>query len=420
MINDSDLFEILNDWNYWNKEPSELGVLREEYLSKVMPLLKTKEIIVIKGVRGSGKSTFLRQLIVHSKIDKRNFLYVNFDDYRLYGFLSLGLLEKIVDIYKEKINPKEKIYLILDEIQAIDGWEKFLKTKYDLEENIKFIVSGSNSNLMSREYSSLLTGRIESIGFYPLSFREFLHFNEIEIGNADYFTLKSKKSILLNKLDHYLNEGGFPEPLKRDNKKSILNEYFNNIMDKDIIIRNKIRDSKTIKQLALHLMSNTTGPVNFTSLKDYFKISINTLKEHLSYLEEGNLVFLLYHFSFSTKTQNLMVKKAYCIDNGLRNAVSFKFSKDIGKLAENAVFIELKRRGKEIYYWKNKGEVDFVVKGRELTAINVTYTDDIPEREINSLEEFTKAKRKIIITKSTYSKKGKIELIPLWLWLLSG
>ena len=418
MINKQDLFNILDDWNYWNKEIKDLGIIRTKYIKKTLPLLKTKEVVIIKGVRRSGKSTFLKQLISKSKIDKKQFLYVNFDDYRFYEFLSLELLEKIIEVYKEKINPEKKIYVIFDEIQNIDGWEKFIKTKYDLDKNMKFIVTGSNAHLISKEYSTLLTGRTESIEFYPFSFKEFLESQDVLIKESDYFKLKPKKSLLINKLDKYLLEGGFPEALKRVDKTGILNEYFNSIVEKDIVSRYSVRDSRTLKQIALYLITNITGEVNFTSLKNHFKISINTLKEYLSFMQEANLLFLLYFFSYSAKTQNLINKKSYCIDNGLREAVSFKFSKDEGKLAENLVFIELKRRGKEAYYWKNKGEVDFVVKDKQLTAINITYTDDIHEREINALKEFKEAKKRVLITKDIFKKQGKIEYIPLWLWLL--
>jgi predicted AAA+ superfamily ATPase len=136
-------------------------------------------------------------------------------------------------------------------------------------------------------------------------------------------------------------------------------------------------------------------------------------------MQEANLLFLLYFFSYSTKTQNLVNKKSYCIDNGLREAVSFKFSKDEGRLAENLVFIELKRRGLETYYWKNKGDIDFIIKRKQITAINVTYTDDINPRETISLMEFKKAKRRILLTKDTFKKEKGVEYIPLWFWLLS-
>ena len=371
MINKQDLFTILDDWNNWNKDINELGIIRTEYIKKVLPLLKTKEVVIIKGVRRSGKSTFLKQLISQSKIDIKQFLYVNFDDYRLYEFLSLELLDLILEVYKEKINPEKKIYFILDEIQNIGGWEKFIKTKYDLDINIKFIVTGSNAHLISKEYSTLLTGRTESIDFYPFSFKEFLESEGISPKETDYFKLKSKKSLLINKLNKFLLGGGFPEALKRVDKTGILNEYFNSIVEKDIVSRYSVRDSRTLKQIALYLITNITGEVNFTSLKNHFKISINTLKEYLSFMQEANLLFLLYFFSYSAKTQNLINKKSYCIDNGLREAVSFKFSKDEGKLAENLVFLELKRMEKEIYYWKNKGEVDFAIKNKDQSLIEI-------------------------------------------------
>ena len=178
---------------------------------------------------------------------------------------------------------------------------------------------------MSKEYSSLLTGRMESIEFYPFSFKEFLESQNMIIEDNDYFKLKTKKSLLLNKLAEYLLSGGFPEAIKREDKKNILNEYFNSLIEKDIVSRYNIRDSRTLKQIALHLITNITGEVNFSSIIKQFKISVNTLREYISFMQEANLLFLLYFFSYSTKTQNLINKKSYCIDNGLRAAVSIKF-----------------------------------------------------------------------------------------------
>lgn len=417
MIDNEYLFNTLDDWNYWNKDALDLGVLRKSYIKKTLPLLKTKEVIVLQGVRRSGKSTFLKQLMLKSGIDKKQFLYVNLDDYRLLSFLSLELLEKIINVYREKINPDKKAYVIFDEIQNIASWEKFIKTMYDLNKNIKFIVTGSNADLISKEYGSFLTGRIISIDFYPFSFREFLTMKGVAVGIADYYLLKEKKTILQNKLEEYLRYGGFPEVLKEEGKMELLNEYFNNIINKDIITRYNIRDSNTLKQIAVYLATNIGTQLSYSQLQKTFKISINTIKEYLSHLEEANLFFLMNHFSYSTKTQALVNKKVYCIDNGLREAVSFKFSKDYGRLSENMVFIELKRRLKKTYYWKSKGEIDFVIKEKEFTAINVTNTDQINERENSPLHEF-KAKRKILITHDTYKKEKEIEYIPLWLWLL--
>ena len=156
-----------------------------------------------------------------------------------------------------------------------------------------------------------------------------------------------------------------------------------------------------------------------------FEYGINTIIRYLSYLQESFLLFQVPLFSYSLKKQQANPKKIYCIDNGMRNAVSFKFSKDEGRLAENLVFIELKRRGRDPYYWKGEGEVDFVIKEKDnsLTAINVSYTNEIEERELMGLKDFKKIfkknKKMILLTKDVEKEEDGIIYIPLWKWLLS-
>ncbi|MCR4334945.1 MAG: DUF4143 domain-containing protein, partial [archaeon] len=185
-------------------------------------------------------------------------------------------------------------------------------------------------------------------------------------------------------------------------------------------------NSQKTKDLALYFATNFTSTVSLRNLRNNLKISYDTIKDYLSYYKEAFIFFTIDHFSYSFKEQKTLASKIYCIDNGLRNAVSFKFSKDQGKLVENCVFIHLKQLGKQPYYWKNKNEVDFVIKNPDntLEAINVSYTDEINERETTGLHEFKKQNEKtmslIIITKNLEKTENKIKFIPLWKWLLSN
>ncbi|MHA1490150.1 MAG: ATP-binding protein [Promethearchaeota archaeon] len=198
-------------------------------------------------------------------------------------------------------------------------------------------------------------------------------------------------------------------------------------MYKDVILRHEIRDVNLLRKIANYCLTNLSQSLSYNSLKNLFKISLDTARSYLSYLEESFMIFQVSIFSYSLKIQEVNPKKVYCIDNGLRNAISFKFSKDEGKLAENLIFIELKRRGKEIYYWKGKNEVDFIVKERDdsLKALNITYTDEITKREIEGLKEFkekfsSQVVKLIILTKNIEKKKNGIVYIPIWKWLISS
>jgi uncharacterized protein len=424
--------EKLNEWNPWweNKELiKELeGKHRPQY-DLLINSFKIKEVTIITGIRRAGKSTLMYQMIntlLKKGVDETQILFVNLEDNKL----SKDSLDEIYFAYRENINPFKKAYIFLDEIHKRDAWESWIRKKYDLKTNNKFVISGSCSYLLKKEYSTLLTGRNISFEVFPLSFKEFLLFNNIDL-NID----KIKKGIVLEKtklivniqLKEYLNIGGFPEIVSKQKtyKIKVLEQYFDDILYKDIIDRYNLNSQKT-KDLALFLMTNFTSLISLRNLRNVLQMSYDTIKDYIYYYKEAFLFFRLDHFSYSLKVQKTNASKIYCIDNGLRNAVSFKFSKDEGKLVENSVFIEFKRRKKEVYYWHNskKQEVDFVIKNKDssLSAINVSYTNDINKREINGLLEFKKefkqCKELIILTKDLEKKEKGIKFIPLWKWLL--
>ncbi len=420
----------LNEWNPWweNKEMiNELkGKPRKDYDSLINSV-DIREITIILGVRRAGKSTLMYQMIdilLSKNIKPEQILFINLEDKK---FIQ-DSLDDIYSSYKESINPKEKSYIFIDEIHRKDGWESWIRKKYDLKEDCKFVISGSCSYLLRKEYSTLLTGRNLTFEVYPLSFKEYLVFKGIslkkELIKKGIVTNKTIYEIL-NYLQNYMNKGGFPEIFfaKEEFKSQILKQYFDDILYKDIIDRHNI-NSKKAKDLALFLITNFTSKFSLRNLRNVLSISYDSIKDYLSYYAEAYLFLSLDYFSYSLKEQKTRASKVYCIDNGLRNSVSFKFSEDYGKLAENLVFIELKRKGKETYYWENKGEVDFVVKEEnKLTAINVSYSDEIDEREKKSLKEFketfkSKAEKLIIITKNLEKKEGEIGFVPLWKWLI--
>lgn len=422
----------LAEWNPWwdNRELlSELtGKPRQEY-SDLIKSVGIKEITVIMGVRRSGKSTLMYQMIdkllFDGKIRPEQVLFVNLEDKKFTG----DSLDDIYSAYRESINPNDKSYVFIDEIHRRDGWEAWIRKKYDLKENCKFVISGSCSYLLKKEYSTLLTGRNLTFEIFPLSFKEYILFKGIELNVNSVkkgLVVGRTKYNILNAFKEYLNNGGFPEIFfaKEEFKSRILKQYFDDIIYKDIIARYNI-NSKKAMDLALFLITNFTSKISLRNLRNSLGISYDSIKDYISYYIESYLFFINDYFSYSVKDQKSRASKIYCIDNGLRNSVSFRFSRDAGKLAENLVFTELKRRGHDNYYWEGKAEVDFVLKeGSSLTGINVTYSDDISEREVKGLNEFKKkfgknVKRMILLTKNTEKKDKGIEFIPLWKWILS-
>lgn len=421
----------LIEWNPWWENKDSIKELkkipRREYKSLVESV-EIKEITILIGVRRSGKSTLMYQMVdflLSKGIKPEQIFFMNLEDRQLLN----DSLEDIYSAYKENINPREKSYIFIDEIHRKERWESWIRKKYDLGHECKFVISGSCSYLLKKEYSTLLTGRNLTFEVFPLSFEEFLLFKGMNLDKE-----KLKKGIvtdktryeILNYLKEFIEFGGFPEIFfsKENYKMKILKQYFDDILYKDIIDRYNINGQKA-RDLALFLITNFTSNISLRNIRHSLGLSYDLIKDYIHYYTESFLFFVVEHFSYSLKEQKTRASKIYCIDNGLRNSVSFKFSKDEGKLVENIVFVELKRREKEVYYWKDKGEVDFVIKDKNvLIGINVSYSNDIDKREINSLLEFKdkfreRAGKLIIITKNLEKKEGRINYIPLWKWILS-
>lgn len=371
------IIEVLKKWNIWEKG-IDAGIYREKYIKKIYPYLERKEVIVLKGIRRAGKSTIVKQLInelIKNKTKKTQILYLNLEDYNFANDLNIGLFENVLEAYKAYTKNKDKIFFFIDEIQKIKDWEKWLRTKYDLNENIKFIITGSSASLLSKELSTLLTGRNLSFKIMPLSFAECLKFSKTA------------------KLGDYMRYGGFPEVvLEKDEEKKafLLQQYFEDIIHKDIIDRYSIRNVKQLIEIARYLISTAGSKVSVNKLSKVFGISKDTISMYISYMIDAYLLHEVTFFSYSAKIKHDVTKlpKLYSLDNGLINIVSVKYSKNLGQMFENIVLIKLLETYDEITYWsETKSEVDFIVDKK---AINVTASDKIHKREIQGLEDFKK------------------------------
>jgi predicted AAA+ superfamily ATPase len=393
---------------------------------------ETSKIISIIGSRRAGKTFYFYQIIqnlLKNDISKENILYINFEDDRLLPLESdelNDLIEAYYELYPD--SKKQKKYFFFDEIQNIKDWEIFVRRIYD-KEKIKIYITGSSSKLLSKEIATSLRGRTLTFHLHPLSFNEFLKFKNIKMEkNYEYSSQRFK---IKNLFEEYLNFGGFPEvALSEKLKQEILSDYYEMFIYRDLVERFSIRNTRLLKMLTKYLITNISSVFSinsyYNSTKKEMKVSKETILEYISHLSDINLIYLVPIFSYSLKVQQVNPSKTYCIDTGLRNAVALKFSKDVGRLTENIVYIELKRRGKEIFYWKNKQEIDFVIKEKndKLTAINVNYTDKINEREIKGLQEFQKKYKSeinelLILSRNLEEKKEGINIIPVWKWLLT-
>ena len=423
------IIEILADWNFWEKKP-ELGIARQSYLERLENLAKTGQVVTLEGVRRSGKTTLLLQYInrlIEKGVESRNTLYVNFEDPRFFGELSPKSLQEIYEAYLELKESKETPYLFLDEVQYVPAWEKFVRALHERKE-ANIFVSGSSSKLLSAEFGSALTGRHVSLKVYPLNFREFLYFNRLEVkGKLD---LVSNRARIKRFLRDYLEFGGFPKVVLSAEKNEILVRYFNDVISRDVAVRYRVKNIEKLQALAKYLLTNTSSLVSFNRIKKFLHISLDTVERFSYYLSYAYLVYFVKKFSYSLKEQEVNPRKVYCIDTGLRNITGFRISEDAGKLYENLVFLELERRGRDVYYWKNKGECDFLVKrGRRVDeAIQVCFDvekEETRKRELKGLVEAVhkfKLSRGLIVTEDYESEERvgqkRIEFVPLWKWLL--
>jgi hypothetical protein len=397
-------------------------------------------ILVLAGVRRSGKTYLLYQIAdrLRKAIPPQNIIYINLEDDRLYPITG-NEIRDILKVYRQNFSASKshKIYLFLDEIQNISDWERTLRRLYDREKNLKIIITGSSAHLLSSQIASSLRGRTLTYRVYPFSFREFLKAKNVSY-DAERLRFSREKDEILRLMKEYMEYGGFPQVVFEEPKTDLLREYYRSIMYRDIIERYSIRNITLFENFLKLTVQNMSSMFSYGKVKDFlksigYKVSKNTLIDYLKYIENAFLAFEVPVFSYSVKDQIQHPRKIYLIDTGLRNAISFRFTEDTGRLAENIVFSELLRRYEEIYYWKNHygHEVDFVLKkGLQVEQlIQVCWTPEEEKtfkREVTSLlkamKEF-KVSSGLVLTEDMYEDRDidhyKIKFRPLWFWLIS-
>jgi predicted AAA+ superfamily ATPase len=393
----------------------------------------SRKVISLIGVRRSGKTFFLHSLInkLRQNIDPRNILYINFEDDRLYP-LALKDLDDLVEAYFELYPEKrdEKVYLFLDEVQNVPQWERFVRRIYDTL-NLQIFVTGSSSKLLGREIATSLRGRTLTYEVFPFSFHEYLVHKGIEIN------LNSSKSIsfMKNAFAQYSTQGGFAETFDEDPdiQKKILRDYLDLIVYRDIVERYNVKNRALLKRLIKYAFSNISTLISYNKLyNEYkssgFKVSKDTLYNYLSYLEDAYALFTIPIFRDSVHEEQRHPRKIYTVDTGFKSLFDTSLSEDFSKLYENLVFLHLRRRTDQIYYFRWKYEVDFYCRLQKPLLINVSY--DISGartrlREIKALEEgmrYFGINEAFLVTQDheeTLQNEGQtINILPIWKWLL--
>ena len=392
----------------------EAGVPRDVDLARHR---QHRQIVVISGVRRCGKSTLLRQVADHCD---GAFHYLNLDDERLFDF-QLANFEDLMLVFGKA---SEARVLLLDKVQNVDGWERFVRRVHD--DGYKVYLTGSNARLLSSELGTRLTGRYSMIELFPFSFPETLRFRGVDPSRRS----TAGRAAILRAFDRYLEDGGFPEFLKYGDPEFLARTY-EDVLYRDIIARFGIRETQAFRHLAHYLFTNFTGDMSYHSVCQALSVaSPATVRDYVGHLAQSYLAFEVYKYDFSLKKQHVSNKKVYVIDNGMRNAVAFRFSRDLGKLLENVVFLALRRQGQHVHFYRDRRECDFVVaQQRGVTAAYQVCYELTAENRDRELAGLAAALRQFDLKRGTvltYNQADTCELNggltatvrPVWRWML--
>ena len=326
-------------------------ILRDDYLNKMIDAKDTEFIKVITGVRRSGKSTLLlmfKNYLLNNNVKEENIIHINFES-AIYD--DIKNYKDLYQYIKDKIK-KEKVYLLLDEVQNIESWEKAINS-FKVDFDIDIYITGSNAYLLSSELSTLLSGRYIEIKMYPLSFKEYLIFNNYNNDNLE------------DKFNEYLKYGGLPAITSIKNNDdlvlSYLNDIYNSIVKKDIIDRNNIKDTALLENIIKYLANNIGSPISSTKISDYLnsnKITTNsnhqTIDNYLNMLEKSFIMYKADRTDIRSKSLLKTLGKYYISDTGIRNIILGFRNINEGHLLENVVYLELLRRGYRVNIGKSK------------------------------------------------------------------
>ena len=393
-------------------------IIREMYLNRLIEAKDTDLIKVVTGVRRSGKSTLLlmfKDYLTKNGIQSDSIIYMNFES-AMYD--NIKDYKDLYEYIKGKINNK-KTYLLLDEVQNVDKWEKAVNSLH-VDFDIDIYITGSNAYLLSSELSTLLSGRYIEIKMYPLSFKEFLKFNNYDDNDLE------------NKFYEYLKYGGLPAITlikdKTDLVMSYLNDIYNTIVKKDIIDRNNIKDVALLENIIKYLVTNIGSPVSASKISAYLnsnkivdKSNHQTIDNYLNMLEKSYIMYKADRTDIRNKTLLKTLGKYYISDLGIRNSILGFRNINEGHLLENIVYLELLRRGFRVNIGKTLDyEVDFVAENpNQVIYYQVTkslYNEEVKAREISISDNY----EKIILTmdKTLASDYNGIKIVNLIDWLL--
>ena len=367
-MDNAELLDIAATWSFWARPPPP-SIPRNVRLPES---LSQRTALVVQGVRRCGKSTLLTQLIGRYRLERRDCLFVNFEDPRLAGSLRFETLEQLTGAFGA-MRPTGTLTVFLDEIQWVDGWERWLRTRLERPDRFQFVVSGSNAHLLSGELSTVLTGRHITVELFPFDFSEYLRLG------AD------------QTVAGYLHRGGFPEPIASGAGDLLLRQYFLDILQRDVRERIGARSSLALRQVVQMVFESAGSELSLRRISAASGLAVETVSAYLDACEQAYLLFACPWFAYSERKRATRNRKYYPVDTALRRVAVTRAGRDLGKALECATFVELKKRHRDVFYWRAAGEVDFVVQaGAGPTPIHVA-VDGAKDRHWSALDAFYEA-----------------------------
>lgn len=406
-------------FNFWNRNFPDLGYLREEYLKKIHQFTGNKLVKVLVGQRRTGKSYLLRQIIgqlIQSGVPPQNTFYIN-KEFVEFDFLTdYKTVANLVNAYKKELNPVGKVYLFIDEIQNIDGWERLIDSySQDFVDSYEIFITGSNSQMLSGELATLLSGRYVSFHAYPFSFSEFCQYKKTEQTKLSY-------------LD-YLQTGGLPELFhlpEHETKRHYISAVKDTVLLRDVIQRYNIKDAKLLDDIFVFLVNNASNLVSVNNIVNYFKsknrrVNYETAANYIQYIENTFIIHRVERYNIKGKETISGNCKFYLNDLSFKNYLYSGFGYGIGYLLENAVYLQLRQGGYEVFVGAmRKGEIDFVAKKEDrVVYFQVTYllADELTyQREFGAFNSINDNYEKFVVSLDDvlFPSKDGIKHIQAW------
>lgn len=346
---------------------------------------------MIQGVRRCGKSTLLRQLIDRFRLEPRRCAFLDFEDPRLAGELSFPLLDRLVEAFRDLRGPGGRLTYFLDEIQWVDGWQRWLRSRLERPDDSAFVVTGSNARLLAGELATVLTGRHLSVELFPLSLAEL------------------RQEHPETTIEQYLHAGGFPEPLALgEDADRLVRTYFDDIVERDVRERAGARSARAVRQVAQMVLESAGSELSFRRVAAASGLAIETARDYVHACEAAGLLLACPFFAWSERKRSSRHQKYYPVDTALRRVVTTEGAADRGKALECAVHLALRRRFREVSYWRERAEVDFVVvRERRPVPIQVTWAqpEERHHRALDSFyERFPHAEEAVFVTAETFEE----------------